>query len=80
VPLESAHLHAVEGKVLQHCKEGHKRECSENFKHVLERNAEPQKQNKNKLRGFSRQANYTDRASDLRLSVKLVPTMRVEGC
>jgi hypothetical protein len=35
--------------------------------------------NKNKLRGFSPQTNYTDRASDRRLSAKLVPTLEIIG-
>jgi hypothetical protein len=38
------------------------------------------KQKKNKLRGFSPQANYTDRASDRRSSAKLVPTLADGGC
>jgi hypothetical protein len=32
-----------------------------------------------KLRGLSPQANYTDRASDRRLSAKLVPSFAVRG-
>jgi hypothetical protein len=38
------------------------------------------KQTKNKLRGLSPQANYTDRLSDRRLSAKLVPTLADRGC
>jgi hypothetical protein len=33
-----------------------------------------------KLRGYSPPANYTDRASDRRLSAKLVPTLADRGC
>jgi hypothetical protein len=33
-----------------------------------------------KLRGFSPQANYTDRVSDRRLSEKLVPALADRGC
>jgi hypothetical protein len=34
----------------------------------------------NKLRGLSRQANYTDLPSDRRMSAKLVPTFANRGC
>jgi hypothetical protein len=33
-----------------------------------------------KLRGFSPQANYTDRPTDRRCSAKLVPTLADKGC
>jgi hypothetical protein len=38
------------------------------------------KTNKNKFRGLSPQANYTDWLSDRRLSAKLVPTLADRGC
>jgi hypothetical protein len=43
-------------------------------------NKQKKKKKRKKLRGLSPQANYTDRASDRRLSAKIVPTFADRGC
>jgi hypothetical protein len=51
-----------------------------NYRTVLEEKHINTEEQTKKLRGFSPQANYTDRASDRSLSAKLVPNLADRGC